>query len=166
MMPNEVDAMLREYKTCMARGTHLRIEIEKMENLILKEIKNAIGEEALHAQQYSGMPHGSDMGSPVEDLVFKYLGGYTPPMVHVMQDELARMRREQTQCEKCVQYVDGWMQALNEREQEVVRLQVIDGMYWGEILYRFAHQHSGIFSKSSLRRIKAKALEKIYRVAG
>ena len=160
-----VDTMLRGYKGNKARSEHLRLEIERVEQNLLIESNNAIANDAIHAQQYSDMPHGSEVGRPVEDLVMKYAGGYVPPLVMGLQNELIAMRREYDLCIGCVRYVDAWMQALNEREREVVTLQLIEGLYWSDVLYQLSKKYGLVFSKGGVRNIRNRAMEKICQAA-
>lgn len=165
MTPEQVDMMLRDYKRCAARRAHLNIEIEEMQQDMLRELEIAIGDEAIRPRLLSNTPHGTETGNPVEDLVLKYFDGFTPPIIQGMKDELTAMLHESALCSSCVRYVDGWMSALLERERDVINMQVIEGMYWNEILVKLSQRYGNVFSKGGLRKIKDRALSKIYAIA-
>ena len=166
MTQEQVDIMMRDYKTNKARCEHLRIQLLELETNIRAEIEKAIAEDSIHAQQYSDLPHATDITRPVEELVMKYLGGYTPPLIQSMREEHKTLTQEHECCASCVGYVDGWMIALGEREQKVIRLQVLEGLFWRDILVTISKQYGNIFSQSGLRKIKRNALKKIYTIAG
>lgn len=164
MNTDQVDAMLHSYKSCMARKGHLRNEIAMAERRLAYLKENAMYMEALGAQQYDGMPHGSGISNPVESLIIKYDNGYTPKYIKEMREDLRPMYRELNEIESVISFVDSWMLALNEREEFVIRQHIIEGRFWKDVLDEYEPRW-GIFSKEGLRKMKKKALSKIYEAA-
>ena len=164
MNTDQVDSMLRSYKACKARRGHLQNEVAFAERRLAYLKENAMYMEALGAQQYDGMPHGSGISNPVENLIIKYDDGYTPKYIKQMHQDLAPMRRELFEIKMVISFVDSWMLALTEREAFVIHQHVIEGRYWKDVLDEYEEKW-GIFSKEGLRKMKKKALYKIYEAA-
>ena len=165
MLPEQIDTMLRGHKACVARCAHLAVYIQELEKDLQREMERALGDEAIKARQYTDIPIGTDISSPVEHLVLKYFDGYVPPHVQDMRAELAELRAEQEQAQRNIRYVEGWLHALTQRERDLIELQVIEGAYWSEVLHRLGEKHGNVFSKSGWRKMKGRAIRKIYQVA-
>ena len=167
MTQTTVDAMLRDYKRCMARRDYLQQAIQVLKQQRQFANDKAMEEEALHGVIMNGMPHGSNPGNPVESLVLRYQSGYKPQYIqdmdadiYVMQDEL----KEVTMVCNCVQ---AWLKALNDKERILIKAHVIDGLSWVETVPLLQREYPGTFtgSRNGLRDLQRRALEKIYSVA-
>lgn len=165
MQPQEVDILLSTYRQNKARHGHLSLELATMNCALQREETRAIINDALHAQQYSSMPHGTDTGRPVEQLVIRYFDGYTPELLRQWQTEKAGMEREQKKLEELIGYVDTWLNALIDRERRVVVDKLVDGRTWRE-MEDDAQSVFGIpMTVGGLKSIKRRAMQKIYAVA-
>ena len=56
------------------------------------------------------------------------------------------------------------MQALNDREREVLLFRIIDDMDWGQTVSQMNGLHNNSYSKRTLQRLLDRAMEKAYEV--
>lgn len=164
MTPETVDKMLAEYNRCVARHDHILAELDMAKRQIEESMRTAMTDEALTGIQYDGMPHGSGVSNPTESIVVKYLSGYVPRYIKEMQIDAEKLRDELEEANTVILYVGAWMKALNERESFVVKAHVMDHRFWADILIEYQSRW-GVFSKEGLRRLKKRALDKIYDIA-
>lgn len=164
MTPEQVDKMLLDYNRCRSRATHIENQLAIMERQLQQERSRAMQEEALHAQSYDAMPHDSMPGNPVESLVLRYLSGYEPKYIKDLQQDVDKVRDELYEAQMVIRFVDGWLICLTDRERFVILHHVISSETWAEVLDQFEKQY-GQFGKDGLRKIKKRALNKIYEAA-
>ena len=161
MDASAVDRMLASYNQCKARAAHLKTHITVMEQRMQNAAANAMLGEALHAQNYDPMPHGNMPGDPVGTLVQRYVDGFIPDSLDELKKELNKAKRDLENAEAIIAFVDGWMLALTDREKYVIIHQVICKETWCEVLNGYEMQF-GPYGKQGLRRMRKRALEKIY----
>lgn len=166
MLPEHVNQMLENYREYAGRCKHLETEITETEKLLQKMRRTAIQDMAAPgAQNLDGMPHGTAISSPTERIAIMFAEGKSPRHIDELDSYLKSLRQEYA--EKCptVIFVDAWLSGLADRERWIIIQQVIDGVTWREI----ADQYNQIFgttrSKSGLKKLRTRALEKIYRMA-
>ena len=166
MRREKVDEMLKAYRFEVGRCGHLEAEISQLEKAI-QQATATLDEDvtAVKPQQLSGMPHGSTVGSPTERLGIMLASGWIPDEIREMQDELKETRQEYERRYFTVMFVTAWLNGLPERERWIVEHQVIDGEYWKEVIAKFNVAFQEDASKDSLKRLKQRAMEKIYRMA-
>lgn len=164
MNTGQVDKMLSSYKACLARRGHLKNEVTIAERQLRFLDENAMYLETLRAQQYDSTPHGTDVHSPVESLIIKFDDGYTPKYIKDLHQDFAQVSQELFEIERVVSFVDSWLLVLTERERFVVQRHIIDGCFWKDVLDEYEAKW-GIFSKEGLRKLKKKALNRIYEAA-
>lgn len=165
MLPEQVDEMLKSYRECVGRCGHLKSEIDETEKLIAELSATALADASVRAQQYTGMPHGSGVSNPTEQVACMFADGYMPEEIKRLQKELADMKREFRERYPTVHFVEAWMQGLTEKERWIIEQQVIDGVTWRDIMTRCRLKFGIEYTKDGLKRIKARALEKIYKIA-
>lgn len=166
MRREKVDEMLKAYRFEVGRCGHLEAEISQLEKAI-QQATATLDEDvtAVKLQQLSGMPHGSTVGNPTERLGIMLASGWIPEEIREMQDELKETRQEYERRYFTVMFVTAWLNGLPERERWIVEHQVIDGEYWKEVIAKFNAAFQEDASKDSLKRLKQRAMEKIYRMA-
>lgn len=164
MDAQEVDKLLASYNHCRARAAHIRTQLALMQHQLSVETTNAMAGEALHAQSYDVMPHGNLPGNPVESLVLRYLSGYQPQYIREIQQNMDKAKDELYEVETVVSFVNSWMLCLNEREKFVIERYVINGCTWREVLDEYEQKY-GQFGKEGLRKMKNRALGKMYDAA-
>ena len=164
MTPETVDRMLAAYKKCIARREHLKNEIQIMQKQLDLEKSRAMAEDAISSPKFDAMPHGTGTSNPVESLVVRYMPGYVPKYITDQATDIQRLKDELDEMERVIIYVDSWFLALSDKEQFVVRQHIIEGRFWKELLPEYEEKW-GIFSKEGLRKVKKRALDKIYEAA-
>ena len=167
MRREQVDQMLSKYKESKGRIGHLKIYVQMLRPEIELWEKNLLTDAALATpDRVEGMPHGTTVGNPVENIVLAHLAGHMPEELRVMIRQLDGAERELKELYLIVNFVDGWMAGLSERETWMINHKVIDTDYsWREISMMFRQQYGEEHSRDTLKRIRDRALEKIYRYA-
>ena len=113
-----------------------------------------------------GMPHGSGVGKPVENIVLAHVDGYMPEELRVLIRQLESTERELKELYMVINFVDGWMSGLSEREGWIINHKVIDTDYsWRELMMMYRVKFGEDHSRDALKRIKDRAMDKIYRYA-
>ena len=166
MLPSKVDSMLKEYRFFIGRCGHLVTEIEQLEKEIAYA-RRGIAEDiaAISSPPLTDMPHGSSVGNPTERIGMMLATDFTPPHIADMEEKLAALKQEYAEKYLTVLFVSAWLKGLTEKERWIIERQVIDSVYWKEIVTRYKSDFSEDCSKDSLKRLKQKALEKIYLMA-
>lgn len=165
MTRDKVDALLKAYRMDVGRCGHLKAEIGQLE----KDIKRASASmdedlTSIKSQQMTGMPHGSDVGNPTERLGMMLASGWVSNDVRELEKELADKQQEYEQRYFTVVFVTAWLEGLSERERWIVEHQVIDGEFWREVISKFGREFEEA-SKDTLKRLRQRAMEKIYLMA-
>lgn len=166
MSPSKVDSMLKEYRLFVGRCGHLAMEIARLEQQIQYE-RSQIAEDlaSISHAPMTGMPHGSGVTNPTEKSGLMLASGYTPPHIVEMEQELSKLRQEYNEKYPTVLFVGAWLKGLTDKERWIVEQQVIDAIFWKEVVSRFRTAFGEDCSKDSLKRLKQRALDKIYRMA-
>lgn len=166
MTKEKVDETLKAYRMDVGRCGHLQTEISRLE----KDIKRAsamMDEDiaSIKSQQLTGMPHGSTVGNPTERLGMMLASGWISDEIREMQNELKQMQQEYEHRYFTVMFVTAWLNGLPEHERWIVEHQVIDGDYWKKVIAEFNVSFREYRSKDCLKRLKQRAMDKIYRMA-
>jgi hypothetical protein len=166
MLPQHVDEMLRDYRTCLGRYSFLDVLIEELQDVEkLTEIDNRAEIINGKSSAMDGMPHGSTPGNPTERAGIALAAGYVSKELAELRSEISKLEAERSQNYKVVLFVDAWLKGLNRKERWIIERFFFDGMTYREIngLYRELYEEP--CSKDSLRRLKNAAMSKIYDMA-
>ena len=166
MTHEKVDEMLKSYRFEIGRCGHLEVEIRQTE-VEIERVKHEAAEEvaSLQSPQLTGMPHGTSISSPTERAGIALASGWKPDYLKQMEKDLAEMQKEYNQRRLTVAFVSSWLQGLTERERWIVEHQVIDGEFWKDVMAGYKSRYGEESSKDSLKRLKSRAMEKIYAMA-
>lgn len=166
MTQENVDAMLKDYKFALGRCGHLEAEMQKIERQI-EAAKNdrAADLAAVKPQQITDMPHGTQVGNPTEKFGLMLASGWESDFIKDLQKRHAELMAQQLGYKLTVAYVDSWLSGLSERERWIVEQQIIEARFWREIQTDYSRHFEEICSKDTLKRLRARALEKIYKMA-
>lgn len=164
MRCEQVDLMLTKYNQCRSRIAHIKNQLAILERQLEDEKAHAMENDAIHAQSYDPSPHGNLPGNPTESLVLRYLSGYEPKYIKDLQEDAEKAKDELFEAQMVVSFVDGWLICLTERERFVIEHHVIATEPWTEVLDRYEEKF-GPFGKEGLRKIKKRAMNKIYEAA-
>lgn len=166
MTHEKVDELLKAYRFEVGRCGHLETEIAQLQKAIASSLENlAEDASALRPQQISDMPHGTTVGSPTERIAIMLASGWIPDYLKDMQKELAELQKEYDSRCFTVLFVSSWLKGLTERERWIVEHQIIDGEYWKDVVRKYRDTFCEETSKDSLKRLKQRALDKIYQMA-
>ena len=166
MRTEKVDEMLKTYRFDVGRCGHLETEIRKLERAIAFH-KGQLAEDAqaVNSQQISDMPRGTALGNPTERIGLMLASGWTPDYIREMEGELSALKSEYEERYFTVLFVSSWLKGLTERERWIIEHQIIDGEYWKDVIAGYRTEFSEDSSKDSLKRLKQRALGKIYEMA-
>lgn len=166
MTPERVKELLEKYQSNRARLKHLHVEIAELQRAIEHEQRHALGDQAIRAQQYSGMPHTNAVNKAVEDAAIRFADGYQTPLVKQWRQDLDALQQEAVTLETAVGYVDVWLEALSDHERMVMlNHHPIGTMSWRELSAASPRLFGYFVSESGLRKIKERATAKINRIA-
>ena len=180
MEPEQVDMLLASYKINKGRSGHLSMAIrekeaqyQRMKAVAAADLLNA-SHSALTEYTIPGtdltalaaLPKGNTTGDPTGNMAIKLADGYETDEMRALRKEIINLRADHERVSACVIYVDAWLDGLLEREAWVVRQQIIEARIWNDVVsdYMSIYRDSAA-SKTTLKRIKANAMEKIYKMA-
>lgn len=163
----KVDEAIKTYVSDKARAEHLALEIDELDKRIKMAVTHLAEDEASpKAQKITDMPHGTSVGKPTEELAVKLASGWLPPEVKEMQSEMKSFQFEYSDLMLKVRFVDAWMGALTDRENWILRHQVMRNEFWRDVLDDYSKQFGGYATKETLKRLRANAFKQIYGIAG
>ena len=167
MEPEQVDEYLAQYREAVGRVGFLEVQVPFLKDDLRKREESLAAYHALDTPvREEGMPHGSGTGNPVEKIVLKYANGGYPEELWKDRNDLEALESELRRKRRVVNCVNAWMRGLNEREAWIINHKVIDSDYsWREVIMMYRLQYGEEYSRDALKRVKDRAMEKIYRFA-
>ena len=167
MTPEQLDEKLKDYRVNKARCAYLRHQMESLKRYLAICKGTEISDQISLSQAISGMPHGSGVGDPTGRLAIDIADGKVGIFVKQIQEEMVPIQIELNEKEKSVREVEIVLEALSEREREIVTLKAIDDLPWQEALDQMNDKHGGTYAKRTIQRLYDRAMEKAYKtVAG
>ena len=166
MQREKIDTMLGAYRENAARAQHLSVRIQALTAMAEEYKAHATDNLTRITPAYSLTPGGGPVSSKVERLAIMLADGDSPAEIkEIMLDieaAAAELKEVQTACE----FVEAWLQGLQARERYVLTTHIIDGQVWREVITGFNSEFGVIYSRTGLKQILTRALDKIYRIAG
>ena len=164
MNSERVDAMLADYRRCEGRAAHLANELEMLEHLRDQQETYKVENAVNISPSLSGMPGSPGVSDKVGNLAIRFASGYQPKYITELNEDIERVRSELFEMERVISFVKGWLLVLSDRERFIIEEHVIKGRFWSEIIGEYEEKF-GPFSKDGMRKLKIRALEKIYETA-
>ena len=164
MLPSRLDELLKKYRPNKAREAYLRNQLEGLGRMLELAKRKMVDESVSLSQALTGMPHGSGTGDPTGKLATNLAAGKVTEFVKQIQQEIDETQGMLVGLLKDIQVVEIVLDALNDREREVLTMKMIDEYSWAETLNRMNKLHSGSYSKRSLQRLLDRAVDKAYEV--
>lgn len=165
MQPEQVLSMLRSYRGCAARITHIRCEIQ-MEKARLKWLEETAVEDMQHVTaSLTGMPRSGRIGDQSANIAVKLADGYETDEVKQTRRRILDLEANARILELTSAFVEAWLSGLTQKERFVIERRTIDGMTWECVAEDYEKEFGVHYSKDTVRRINRAALEKIYRIA-
>ena len=167
MQADTVDRMLTDYKRCAARRDFLQVEIGRAEEDLRREEERLVEQSVLPGRGPDCLAGGGP-GAPTARLALRCASGYRPVYMQEMAGDIRRLREEMRECDWVCRSVNAWLGALSDRERMLIDRHVIGGESYAQVLEAFAREYPGtaLTSRDGLRRMKQRAMEKMYRAAG
>lgn len=165
MNRESVDAMLACYREHLARCEYLEHAIPELKKLASSMREHMIDESVSITPVLSDMPRGSGISDPTGRLAEKFAEGFVTDHVKQIEAEIAEKTRELSAKTITVVFVGAWLKCLNEKERFVVEKQVIDKLFWRDVVRAYKQLFGDEYSKHGLKAIRDSALEKVYRIA-
>lgn len=165
MHRESVDLMLANYRETLARCGFLEKQIPVLEQKAASMRKTMVEDSIYVAQSLSGMPHGTNISDPTARVAVKFASGEVTDEVRQIEEEIVQKRCELVQKQTSVAFVEAWLESLNAKERLIIERQVIDKLYWREVVRHYEVSFGEIYSKHALKDMRDKAMQKIYRIA-
>ena len=166
MTRDAVDKLLSEARQNKGRLKHLEAEMARLDAEIALARRNLSYDAAVaHSYELSDMPRGTAISQPTERIGLQLASGWEPDYIKAREQE--KMLYEQEKNERYLNdmFVTAWLKGLPERERWLIETQVIDGVFWRDVLIRYRQKFGTDASKDTLQRVKARAMEQIYEMA-
>lgn len=166
MRTETVDKLLANHRENVGRCLHVEAEIVRLKGELKAAKQNlALDMSTAHNYELSDMPRGTAVGQPTERIALKLASGWKPDYVEALEQQLAAYEAEHAERKLNRLFVEGWLEGLPERERWLIETQVIDGVYWRDVLIRYRQKFGYDVTTKTLQRIKAQAMERIYEMA-
>lgn len=166
MTRDEVMKMLKAYKHELGRSRHLQVQLAELEREMKRE-EDGLADElvSIGGQDLSGMPRGTAIGKPTENAGIKLADGWKTERLIALEEKWLALRAEFEASDTVVAYVKAWLSGLNDRECWIVEKQIIEAEFWKDILNKYREEYKEQPSKDALRRLRDRALSKIFAMA-
>lgn len=164
---DQISAMLAKHRENLARRAHLSEEVKELRAVLESLTKDdLIDAEVARSQSYENadMPHGGQIGDPTARLGAKFADGYLPKYYKDLEAELQKKTKDLARIERDINYVEGWILVLNDKERLVIERRIMEALTWPDTASRFKDVFGYDVSKSSLVRHLRRGMEKIYRL--
>lgn len=166
MTLEQIELYLHDYKSCLGRCNHLKIEMAILERQI-EAVKRDTAETLASPKPkpLSDMPRGTQIGNPTEKYGGMLADGFKTDEQILLEAKWAECEAEYNEKIVVVEYVNSWMSGLTERERVVIKAQVIDNLPWKDTVNTYNQKFGDTVSKDTLKRIKGNAVDKIAEMA-
>lgn len=165
MRVEQITQMLAAYIQTKARCAAITVQIQELKAKMETEYSYRYVDEILRPAPMDGMPHGNMVGRTTETIAVRLADRKLSPQLAAMMEECANLYEERRHLRLQVDFVDAWLQALNEKERYVVEHHLVHGESWKETGIGYRRRFEEGVSKDTLRRIGQKALKKIVEAA-
>ena len=164
MSPQRLDEILKRYRTDKARYAYLEAEMITLRRWLSICEGQSISDRVSLSQAITGMPHGSGTGDPTGRLAADIASGEVSVFVKQVLEEIEDAKREMNALIQNIRIVEIVLDALVDREREVLTLKIIDDRDWKDTAVQMNEMHNNSYSIRSLQRLLDRAIEKAYEV--
>lgn len=164
MSPQRLDEILKKHRYSVARVAYVKSELVTLNRWLNVCQSQSISDRVSLSQAITGMPHGSGTGDPVGRLAADIADGKVSVFVKQVQSDIKSLEEEQASLEKDIAVVEIVLNALGDREREVLIFKVIDDRDWTDTTEQMNGLHNNSYSKRTLQRLLDRAMEKAYEV--
>lgn len=164
MSPQRLDEILKKHRYSVARFAYVKSELLTLNRWLSICESQSITDRVSLSQAITGMPHGSGTGDPVGRLAADIADGKVSVFVKQVKSDIKSLEEEQARLEKDIGIVEIVLNALGDREREVLIFKVIDDRDWTDTTEQMNGLHNNSYSKRTLQRLLDRAMEKAYEV--
>ena len=164
MTPQKLDEIMVKYRVSKARFAYLQSEMITLERWLAICKGEMINDRISLSQAITGMPHGSGVGDPTGRLATDIASGDVSTFVRQVEEDIERAKQEMENLSSQIKIVENVLEALNDREREVLVFKIIDGRDWADTVDQMNGLHNNTYSKRTLQRLLDRALDKAYEV--
>ncbi len=165
MQPEMVDQCLANYREYSARCSFLEHEIHELRSLADRLRSTAVEDAVTINQVMNGMPHGTDLSDPTGRIAIRFADGYVPDYIVEIENEIRQKEGELRYKTATIVFVEAWLKVLNKRERFVIENKTIGGMFWRDLISAYKSEFGEEYSKQGLKKVRDRAVAKIYKVA-
>jgi hypothetical protein len=160
MSPQRLTEIMKNYRTSRARCAWLQEQL-KMLDRFLKICEGEMVEDMMSmSQALTGMPHGTTVGDPTGRLALDIESGKISPFVKEIREEIEHTNSELLRVSADVRAVDIVLEAMTDRERNLLEMKMIDELSWTEIISRMNQKYGGKHKQRTLQRMTEKIMEK------
>ena len=158
MNENDVRGLFERYAANKGKAARFEAEIEKLDAEIAKI--RALESDPLGAQVMDGMPkRKGGKSDPTGSRAVKLADGESVSKEgQRMIAKRARLSEELTVLRFEVATVDGWLDAMMERERIIIYAQLICGRSWREVADEYEKRFGDAMSDQTLRRMRDRTI--------
>lgn len=164
MSPHDLDERLKKYRANKARLAYLEAEEITLRRWLTICESQSVNDRISLSQAITGMPHGSGIGDPTGRLATDIASGKVSEFVNQVLDDLNSLNAQKGVLYLSVRSVEVVLEALGDREREVLTLKIIDDRDWKDTAIQMNSMHNNSYSIRSLQRLLDRALEKAYEI--
>lgn len=164
MTPQKLDEIMVKYRVSKSRFAYLQSEMITLERWLAICKGEMINDRISLSQAITGMPHGSGVGDPTGRLATDIASGDVSTFVRQVEEDIERAKQEMETLSSQIRIVENVLEALNDREREVLVFKIIDGRDWADTVDQMNGLHNNTYSKRTLQRLLDRALDKAYEV--
>ena len=165
MTQDQLEELLRSYRTVKARYAYLRTQLEMLERFLRKCEESMVDDCVSMSQAITGMPHGSTVGDPTSRLAIDIASGKASEFVKQIREDIEEVRIELAAQEEKLMRMEIILGAMTDRERQIVEMKIVADLSWTEILAEMNAKYNNSYSKRSLQRLYSRAMEKAEEVA-
>ena len=164
MSPQRLDDIFKKHRVNEARLAWLKSEMVTLNRWLSLCKSQSVTDRVSLSQAITGMPHGSNPGDPVGRLAVDIASGRVSTFVKQIQEDIDSVTAEMMRIEPEIRTVEIVLQALGDREREVLTLKIIDDRDWNDTTAQMNEMHNNSYSKRTLQRLLDRALDKAYEI--
>ena len=165
MTSEQVDLMLKNYKETVGRCGHLKCRIDSLKSELARQERTLVADCVHITQTITDMPRGGQTSDPTANVAVKIAEGYKTCEMLRLENQIEELEAEYNEQHELVDFVDAWLQGLNDRERMIIEEQVIGGIFWRNVAYAFRQRFGDAYTTETMRKIKRSAMQKIYRMS-
>ena len=164
MSPERLTEIMRKYRTNKQRYAYLKGQLDMLERFRAKCRGEMINDMVSMSQAITGMPRGTTVGDPTGRLAIDIESGKVSMFVREIENDMAHVTLEMEKSAPDISNVEIVLGEMNDREKLLIEMKMIDKYSWPEILSAMNMRYNNSYSKRSLQRLLARAVEKAYEI--